>query len=284
MTIDIHTHLGKIHRGQSYLGPEDLIEWMDKNEIEKCVVLPLENPEENHYYVLTKDILEIAHRFPQRIIPFCNVDPRIWVRGTDPYWHPETDLKDIVEDYVKEGAKGFGEILAGLYIDDPRLKNIFRVCGELKIPVLLHLDAMRCIDELHFPRFKKVLSEFRNTIFIAHGPHWWGEMSEDADEKCLQIHPTGRIKGRGMTIKILEDYPNIYGDLSANSGYNALTRDPEFGFRFLEEHSDKLLFGTDYLSPGQETPIVEYLKNAPIENKKKQDILGNNAKRLLRLN
>ena len=36
-----------------------------------------------------------------------------------------------------------------------------------------------------------------------------------------------------MTDRLLSDYPNMYGDLSANSGRNALSRDPEFASDFV---------------------------------------------------
>ena len=48
-----------------------------------------------------------------------------------------------------------------------------------------------------------------------------------------------------MTDKLLSDYPNLYGDLSANSGRNDLTRTPAFAVDFLKRHQDKLHFGSD---------------------------------------
>jgi predicted TIM-barrel fold metal-dependent hydrolase len=44
---------------------------------------------------------------------------------------------------------------------------------------------------------------------------------------------------------MLSDYPNLYGDLSANSGRSALARDTEFATAFLARHQDKLMFGSD---------------------------------------
>ena len=82
---------------------------------------------------------------------------------------------------------------------------------------------------------------------------------------------------------MLSTYPNLYGDLSARSGFTAITRDPSFGLDFLERQQDKLLFGTDVLYPDQELPIVEFLRNAPISEAARQKIAGGNAKRLLRL-
>jgi hypothetical protein len=48
-----------------------------------------------------------------------------------------------------------------------------------------------------------------------------------------------------VTDKWLSDYPNLFGDLSANSGNNALSRDPSFTADFLQRHQDKLFFGSD---------------------------------------
>ena len=44
---------------------------------------------------------------------------------------------------------------------------------------------------------------------------------------------------------MLEEYPNVYGDISAGSGLGALTRDPEFGRDFVRRHRTKLLWATD---------------------------------------
>ena len=44
---------------------------------------------------------------------------------------------------------------------------------------------------------------------------------------------------------MLADYPNLYGDMSANSCRNALARHPEFAAGFLARHRNKLMFGSD---------------------------------------
>jgi predicted TIM-barrel fold metal-dependent hydrolase len=44
---------------------------------------------------------------------------------------------------------------------------------------------------------------------------------------------------------MLSEFPNLYADLSANSGRNALGRDPEFAAAFLDRHQNKLMFGCD---------------------------------------
>jgi predicted TIM-barrel fold metal-dependent hydrolase len=45
---------------------------------------------------------------------------------------------------------------------------------------------------------------------------------------------------------MLRTYPNLYCDLSAGSGLNALQRDVEFAKEFIFEFQDRLLFGRDF--------------------------------------
>ena len=56
-------------------------------------------------------------------------------------------------------------------------------------------------------------------------------------------------------------YPNLYGDLSAGSGHNAVSRDPDFGYAFLTEFQDRLCFGTDVCAPSNRNDVLIYLKN-----------------------
>jgi hypothetical protein len=39
---------------------------------------------------------------------------------------------NLIEEYVKKGAKGFGEILANLKFNDKRMKNIYRGMRRVK--------------------------------------------------------------------------------------------------------------------------------------------------------
>src|SRR6185295_9112571 len=59
------------------------------------------------------------------------------------------------------------------------------------------------------------------------------------------LYPKGPVTAGGFTDRYLADYPNMYGDLSAGSGLNALTRDEDFARGFLDRHQDKLIYGSD---------------------------------------
>jgi uncharacterized protein len=57
-----------------------------------------------------------------------------------------------------------------------------------------------------------------------------------------------------VTPVLLRRYGNLWADLSAGSGFNALNRDHAYAVTFLNEFQDKLLFGTDICSPDAPTP------------------------------
>jgi len=87
-----------------------------------------------------------------------------------------------------------------------------------------------------------VLKAYPKTIFIGHANSFWANISA---EVAPVSYPSGRVKPGGLTDRMLADYPNLYGDLSANSGRNALGRDAEFAAEFLKRHQNKLMLGSD---------------------------------------
>jgi len=161
-----------------------------------------------------------------------------------------------------------GEVSAQLYMDDPRCTNFFRQCGDAGLPVLFHLaprvgyGLYGLADDRGLPRLEKVVRELPATTFIGHAMAFWSEISAEVDEETRGGYPGGPISAAGRIPQLLKEYPNLYGDLSAGSGFNAISRDPAFGCRFLEECQDKLLFGTDICHVNQEVEIVPWLNEA----------------------
>jgi len=74
-------------------------------------------------------------------------------------------------------------------------------------------------------------------------------------------YPKGKIEEEGRVPLLMREYGNLYGDLSAGSGCNALTRDREYAVRFLNEFQDRLFFGTDICQPTMPSlkPLAEFL-------------------------
>lgn len=87
----------------------------------------------------------------------------------------------------------------------------------------------------------------------------------------------------GALDRLLERYENLYLDLSARSGYNALTRDPDFTAGFVARHWRRMLFGTDIVFPGDPLPIVGWLRNLAVPEEVREAIAEGNARRVLGL-
>ena len=94
-----------------------------------------------------------------------------------------------------------------------------------------------------FKQFEAMLKKYPKTRFVGHADAFWANV--DARYANEAAYPSGAITRGGITDKLLGDYANLFGDLSANSGNNALSRDPQFTPDFLRRHQDKLIFGSD---------------------------------------
>ena len=106
------------------------------------------------------------------------------------------------------------------------------------------------------------MQKFPDLIFLGHSSPFWAEISGDLREEQRNTYPKGKVTNGGAVVRLMREYANLYGDLSAGSGYNALSRDPEFGYAFLTEFQDRLLFGTDICDPRNETPLIDFLNDA----------------------
>jgi uncharacterized protein len=277
-TFDIHTHVGRLLVDLPYNRPEDLIAFLDLHHIDMAAVMAVENSGEVDFYVTSEQVLEACALFPERLVPFCNIDPR--------HRYPETfNPRPIIAEYAQRGCKGFGEVLADVPFDYPGLQAIYAACADFDLPVLFHSDHYLCYDEPGEPRLENMLRTFPQTTFIGHALHFWAEISAGATAQDYRFahYAEGVVIPGGATDRMLGQYPNLYGDLSANSGFNALTRDPAFGFDFLSRHQDKLVLGTDCIKPGHPAPIINFIRTAPITEEAREKIMWKNAARLLKL-
>jgi predicted TIM-barrel fold metal-dependent hydrolase len=276
--VDVHTHLGQTWNSTKPLSADALLAWMDQNEIAQAAVLPLVSPESSSYPLTTDFVLAQTKPHRDRLIPFCSVDPRTSYSGG------LRGLFDMIKKYVDEGAKGFGEHKPGVKIDDPRNMTIYAACGELKLPVLFHLDEQRNMDAPGLPGLEKALKENPATQFIGHGPGWWASISGDLKQADLARYPDGPVAPGGAIDALMDKYPNIHGDLSAGSGARAISRDPTFGREFLVRRADRLMFGTDFLAPAQEVPQLTLFRQLQLPSDVQAKIFRDNARRLLALN
>lgn len=169
------------------------------------------------------------------------------------------DAIELLKKTVLAGTKGFGELgnsgffhqrqAVNVLMDSPEMQRVYDLAAEVQMPVLMHMqDYSFPNSSLHAPlqpqfaRLEAMLKAHPKTVFIGHGPSFWANISADVPPSA---YPTGPIKPGGLSDKMLSDYANLYGDLSANSGRNAFARDPEFATAFLARHQGKLMFGSD---------------------------------------
>jgi len=292
MFIDCHLHtrikdgLPRNDKGDNYATPAELIKMMDRTGVDKGILLPGVNPECRHQITPPEDILEVVARYPERFIAFCNLDPRS-ENNT-----PNADLSRPLLYYKERGCKGVGELCANLYFDNPYVLNLFKHCEQYEMPVLFHIgpQAGGCyghIDDIHLPRLEKCLRLFPKLVFIGHSQPFWAEISADVTEANRNTYPPGKIAVGGAIPRLLDACPNLQCDISAGSGYNALTRDAEFGYRFMEKYQDRLLFGTDICSPKNDHRHAEFLRNSLKAGKISQatfeKIAWKNINRILKL-
>lgn len=292
MFIDCHLHtvtrkgLPRNDSGDNYATPEELITMMDRTGVDKGVLLPGTNPECRSQYSPTEDILDVTAKYPDKFIPFCNIDPRAESNS------PAANLSRQLCYYKERDCKGVGELCANLHFDNPLVLNLFKHCEACGLPVLFHIgpQAGGCyglIDDIHLPRLEKCLRLFPKLVFIGHSQPFWAEISADVTAKVRNTYPPGKIAAGGAIPRLLDAYPNLQCDISAGSGYNALTRDAEFGYRFMEKYQDRLLFGTDICSPRNDHRHAEFLRNAlqagQISPETFEKIAWKNTNRILKL-
>jgi predicted TIM-barrel fold metal-dependent hydrolase len=149
---------------------------------------------------------------------------------------------------LQQGAVSLGELKYHLALDSPAMRRVYDLCAEMQVPVMMHIQNFPHFPgempyNTGYPQFDKILRAYPKTTFIGHGDLFWAHIG--ADVPTDRGYPSGPIKPGGLTDRWLSDFPNLYADTSANSGNNALSRDPDFAPAFVQRHRAKLIFGSD---------------------------------------
>lgn len=244
MLIDVHGHIGRIVPDRrEFIDATNLIAKMDAWGIDVTCILALsEHPEGAYLESGTEDVITACAKYPNRLVPFCLIDPRYGNRA-------DMDFSHLLEEYAMRGCKGIGELLPKLEFDDPRCLNLYRQAGRYGMPILFDMqdrpDGYGLRDAFGLPRLERALQQCPETVFIGHGPTFWAEISGEVPPDNRSGYPSGPIAPGGAVPRLMRQYPNLWADTSAGSGNNALTRDQAFGLEFMDEFQDKLMFGTD---------------------------------------
>ena len=221
--LDLHQHAPYNNR------PRDLVlAHQDQHRVTTTVMLPGEG------WMLkiiggNRECAAFQAAHADRYIRFTSADP------------DESRAFDVLRGNIRRGAIGIGEMKYHVAVDSPEMHRVYKLAEEMDVPVLLHFEFETY--NTGFERFDKVLKAYPKVNFIGHAQTWWGNISADLDQ--LDLYPKGLVKPGGLTDKLLGDYGNLYADLSAGSGLNAITRDQDFYRGFIARHKAKLLWGSD---------------------------------------
>ena len=290
--IDVHVHssLWIDLQGTSDIirnaSPNELRKTYDELKIEKGILLPIVSPEFRRVIQSNEEIEYLANKYSDTFFWACSLDPRMGKNNA------ESDFSYFLNYYKERGAVGVGEVTANLDMDDPLVDNFFYHCEQCDMPVTIHFshkkyDNYGLVDDVGLPKLERALKKFPNLKILGHAQAFWCEIDDNVTEQSREDYVKGPANG-GAILRLMRNYPNLYCDLSAGSGYNAMTRDEEFSFKFIEEFGDRLLFGTDIFKSGQSNRLSKWLDDSyeagRISKENYVNICRGNAIRIFKLN
>ena len=265
--IDVHVHTTMYtdidmprFGGDHFASPEEIRKKYTEWGIEKGIILPEVANECAFSVQSNEDAYTIAHTYSDLFWWFCNLSPRM---GNN---DDKTDFSKFIEHYKRMGALGVGELTMNMYFDDPMTENLLYHCGECDMPVIIHIaphmyGCYGIIDDIGLPRLEKILKKYPKLRIIGHSQPFWAEISSDVTPENRNSYPCGKVT-QGRLANLLREYDNLFCDMSAGSGYNAMARDPDHAYRFMEEFQDKMMFGTDICAPHNEMKLSHWLDDA----------------------
>ena len=283
--IDLHLHLTlrqipKIGKMNLTSG-KNMLPHLDALGIEKGVLMS--SGEKGMPFGTNAQNRAICEKYPDRYAWMCNLSPK----------NPET-VYDRLALYKSQGAIGIGELTYNHKLSDPFLQAVFAAAEKLDMPITIHMSpeegySYGVVDDPGLPLLEEVLRKYPNLKILGHSQTFWIEMSSDApkDKKSRNQWGNGPVIPGGRVPELFEKYPNLYGDLSANSGSRAIMRDEAFGLAFLEKYADRLFFATDMVNKDMVFPLGAWLDRMAAEGKLSEEayekIVRGNARRIFGL-
>jgi len=263
--IDFHTHVSRRRGQKPAVPPADIVKTMDAVNLRTMVNLTGGSGEE-----LATTITTFDRAFPGR---FVSMTEPTWTRAGEAgyaVWQG-----DEVANAKAAGAVGLKILKTlGLYlrdggpqgtlvrVDDARFDPMWEACGRLGWPVAMHVGDPEAFflptdrfneryEELSahpdwsfygrdFPAFKEILNA-RDRVFARHPKTTF---------VALHVgHWAENLKGVG---EMLDKFPNVHVEIGARIG--ELGRQPSTSAQFFDRYQDRILFGTDAIPLGTETP------------------------------
>lgn len=179
MKIDAHSHVCK---GAAVWSGQDVVDRMNTMGVDKTIIFPF-----TEGYFNNEDILGYVEENPERLIPFCAVNP----------WNGQEALDDL-EECLKKGFKGvkLHPTLCGFPLSNQKLVNpIFEIVQSYGGVVIVHGSADLYNCPLEFDRMARRFPQV--PLIMAHCGFFWEwelaiEVAMENDNLYLE---TSRVPG-----------------------------------------------------------------------------------------
>jgi predicted TIM-barrel fold metal-dependent hydrolase len=246
--IDMHAH------PRYAKTPEDVERWvkvMDAVGIQKTVLLTGAHGE------AFDRIAALYSRHPGRFELWCGFD----YTGHDQPGFGKAAVAEL-ERCFRKGARGVGEEgdkglgmgfgrVKGLHFDDPRLSPLLDRCGELGLPVSIHVAdpiwMYQRMDETNDGMMNAVEWRLDDKPGIVDHAGMI-EVLERAVERhprttFIAVHFANLDYDLARLGQLFDRFPNLYADVSARYAETAVI--PRFAAQFITRYQDRLVYGTD---------------------------------------
>ena len=247
--IDMHSHPYPKTEGE-------IAEWvrnMDEVGVEKTIILAMATGEK------FSDIYRKYSPYPDRFELWCGFDYTGYDR---PGFGPQA--VKALERCHEIGARGVGELhdkgkgltsttvkAIGMHPDDTRMDPLFERCGQLGMPISLHVADPIWMYQPMDNTNDGLMNAYHWRLDNQPGIVGLSGMV-DILERTVQKHGnTTFIACHFANLdydlarlgQVLDAHPNLYADISAR--YAETAPIPRFTAKFYEKHGDRLLYGTD---------------------------------------
>ena len=263
--IDIHNH-------QNNMSPQRLQELVKVMDTLNMAVM--NNLSGSSGENLKKSVDNIKSTAPKRFSVFANIN----FTGIGENGWTANAVKQLEQD-VKNGAMGL-KIFKNLgfsvkdntgkrvTVDDARLDAIWKKCGELKIPVLIHTaDPKQFWEPLdnNNERWLELVTR-PNRKRSDTDPAPWQQLI-DEQHRMFKKHPgttfiaahfDWHANDLDKLSKFMDEMPNIYVEFGAIIA--ELGRQPIAANKFFTKYQDRILFGKDSWEPQEYTTYFRVLE------------------------
>jgi hypothetical protein len=247
--IDMHSH--------AYAKtPEEIAEWvrnMDEVGMKKAILLTETSGQE------FTDVQRKFAAYPGRFEIWCGFD---YTGYDQPGFGPQAIR--ALERCHEAGAGGVGELhdkgkglvsrtvnAFGMHPDDARMDSLFESCGQLGMPVSIHVADPIWMYEPMDNTNDGLMNAFQWRL--DNQPNVVGHAGMiDILERTVKKHSTTTFivchfanldYDLARLGQVLERHPNLYADISAR--YAETAPIPRFAAKFYAKYADRLLYGTD---------------------------------------